>query len=216
MRRAMKAEIGELMPAAGRGSGGNWGGVGRHAPDTEAAQQSIRPRLEPTGVTRFADQAAVGLVVQQGEELFGYLPVELQTGRQLDQEGGQPFTETSDLTHESIQKIMAIYQAALMGRGFGDFDREPKTIRDRARPALIGFALMRFVEGGVDLHDRKTRSVTLQLRARRRNRGPVRCRYGPSGCSDKIFAFGHVDNLDRRACRSRRGSGGEAAAQMCL
>ncbi|WP_348627635.1 hypothetical protein, partial [Mesorhizobium sp. M1A.F.Ca.IN.022.02.1.1] len=78
--------------------------------DAEAAQQSVCSRLEPTGVTRFADQAAVGLVVQQSEELFGYLPVELQTGRQLDQEGGQLLTDTSDLAHESIQKIMAIYR----------------------------------------------------------------------------------------------------------
>jgi len=106
-------------------------------------------------VARLAHHRAVEAGAQALEEGGRQLAVEGERGRQLHQQRTQPVAESADLVEERGQRRRGLgrgLQAGLVRERARHLHGEAEAARRRGRPALVGGALVRAVERGVDLH----------------------------------------------------------------
>jgi hypothetical protein len=151
--RAVEAVVAEFVRARGMGGEGRaFGRVGGCAGDVEVAEQAVGLGREPGGVAGFEDGGGGVELAEGGEEFVGEASVELEGGRELDEEWAEFVAEGGDLVEEGLEEGAGVDELGFVGDGARDFYGEAEVGGGGEGPALPGFAQVGAMETGVDFY----------------------------------------------------------------
>lgn len=107
--------------------------------NTRCYQEPVGRGFEPAAVARLADNCTMKHLRKQGEEPLRKPQLELQGGRQMNEDDGQPVTESGRFANEPLERHASCTQASFVSYRARHLDREPKSTRRLACPSRINF-----------------------------------------------------------------------------
>ncbi|MDQ0032744.1 hypothetical protein J2W30_000485 [Variovorax boronicumulans] len=183
-RRPVQPQVDKPRPSAGRRRFVEQHRIGQHATDLEARQQRLGHRHEPAAMPRLQCHGTGVPLPHIGEKPANHGSIESEARRQLHDQAPEPVAQPHDLRQKFIEGRHRAGQPLLVRDGLRQLDREAKSAGCARGPALVGLALVRPIERGIDLHRIEALRIALEVRALGGKRRPQVTGQAPTRAPD--------------------------------